>query len=452
MNQCPYCNFESEDDYCPNDSTRMVLLQPKPKATLKSNFESLFKTFSKHSDVLPVEIAEKFELSKTPVEHKLGYDIWQLEPKDKDAAEHNSTFIFIRYKSDRITTANTYRLLTKPNSVLPNVVSFGVMPLGGSTAQYELLARPVTLEPSQSLSQYFLSTQPSEQRALYVLDLIKSFLRQCLETQIMPALLDPEHLTLLNEQLHLNLGGTAVEVETHAYNRVLTHSLLTARVYAPPELSCEGLLTEKAVVYSAGQIVAEALFGKPFHLSEIQTGSINFDVIESEVLRNILKASLWHLLDERWDLQSFLSTTEDNKTSIPTWEKLHRNASSAIFFFAGKPYWRLDELIASVRSAPQHWDELVAQLDKIFEWASTSRFASMIQTLMTNKKLAGLSNERLLLELILVLYPDSIFFRNVDLSEEAAATNLQFLAQSYLNADVDERANIESQLDLLINR
>ena len=81
MNQCPYCNFESEDDYCPNDSTRMVLLQPKPKATLKSNFESLFKTFSKHSDVLPVEIAEKFELSKTLVEHKLGYDIWQLEPK-----------------------------------------------------------------------------------------------------------------------------------------------------------------------------------------------------------------------------------------------------------------------------------------------------------------------------------------------------------------------------------
>ena len=195
MNQCPYCNFESDDDYCPNDSTRMVLLQPKPKATLKSNFESLFKTFSKHSDVLPVEIAEKFELSKTPVEHKLGYDIWQLEPKDKDAAAHNSTFIFIRYKSDRITTANTYRLLTKPNFVLPNVVSFGVMPLGGSTAQYELLERPVTLEPSQSLSQYFLSTQPSEQRALYVLDLIKSFLRQCLETQIMPALLDPEHLT-----------------------------------------------------------------------------------------------------------------------------------------------------------------------------------------------------------------------------------------------------------------
>ena len=41
------------------------------------------------------EIAEKYELSKTPVEHKLGYDIWQLEPKDKDAAEHNSTFIFI---------------------------------------------------------------------------------------------------------------------------------------------------------------------------------------------------------------------------------------------------------------------------------------------------------------------------------------------------------------------
>mgnify|MGYP000620821408 FL=1 len=284
MNQCPYCNFESEDDYCPNDSTRMVLLQPKPKATLKSNFESLFKTFSKHSDVLPVEIAEKYELSKTPVQHKLGYDVWQLEPKDKDTAEHNSTFIFIRYKSDRITTANTYRLLTKPNFVLPNVVSFGVMPLGGSTAQYELLERPVTLESSQSLSQYFLSTQPSEQRALYVLDLIKSFLRQCLETQIMPALLDPEHLTLLDEQLHLNLGGTAVEVDTHAYNRVLTHSLLTARVYAPPELSCEGLLTEKAVVYSAGQIVAEALFGKPFHLSEIQTGSINFDVDRKSVV------------------------------------------------------------------------------------------------------------------------------------------------------------------------
>ncbi len=452
MNQCPYCNFESDDDYCPNDSTRMVLLQPKPKATLKSNFESLFKTFSKHSDVLPVEIAEKFELSKTPVEHKLGYDIWQLEPKDKDAAAHNSTFIFIRYKSDRITTANTYRLLTKPNFVLPNVVSFGVMPLGGSTAQYELLERPVTLESSQSLSQYFLSTQPSEQRALYVLDLIKSFLRQCLETQIMPALLDPEHLTLLDEQLHLNLGGTAVEVDTHAYNRVLTHSLLTARVYAPPELSCEGLLTEKAVVYSAGQIVAEALFGKPFHLSEIQTGSINFDVIEREVLRNILKASLWHLLDERWDLQSFLSATLENSAPIPTWEKLHRNASSSIFFFHGRPYWRLDELLASVRSSPEHWDELVALVDKVFEWASTSRFASMIQTLMTNKKLAGLSNERLLLELILVLFPDRIFFRNVDLSEEAAATNLQFLAQSYLNADVDERANIESQLDLLINR
>ena len=31
MNQCPYCNFESDDDYCPHDSTRMVLLQPKPK-------------------------------------------------------------------------------------------------------------------------------------------------------------------------------------------------------------------------------------------------------------------------------------------------------------------------------------------------------------------------------------------------------------------------------------
>ena len=452
MNQCPYCNFESEDDYCPNDSTRMVLLQPKPKATLKSNFESLFKTFSKHSDVLPVEIAEKFELSKTPVEHKLGYDIWQLEPKDKDAAEHNSTFIFIRYKSDRITTVNTYRLLTKPNSVLPNVVSFGVMPLGGSTAQYELLERPVTMEPSLSLSQYFLSTQPSEQRALYVLDLIKSFLRQCLETQIMPALLDPEHLTLLDEQLQLNLGGTAVEVETHVYNRVLTHSLLTARVYAPPELSCEGLLTEKAVVYSAGQIVAEALFGKPFHLSEIQTGSINFDVIESEVLRNILKASLWHPLDERWDLQSFLSTTEDNKTSIPTWEKLHRNASSVIFFFAGKPYWRLDELIASVRSSPEHWDELVAQVDRVFEWAATSRFASSIQTLLNNNKLNGLNNERLLLQLIMVLFPDRIFYRNLDMSDKAAATNLQWLAQRYLTADADDTANIESQINLLINK
>lgn len=452
MNQCPYCNFESDDDYCPHDSTRMVLLQPKPKATLKSNFESLFKTFSKHSDVLPVEIAEKFELSKTLVEHKLGYDIWELEPKDKDAAEHNSTFIFIRYKSDRITTVNTYRLLTKPNSVLPNVVSFGIMPLGGSTAQYELLERPVTLEPSQSLSQYFLSTQPSEQRALYVLDLIKSFLRQCLETQIMPALLDPEHLTLLDEQLQLNLGGTAVEVETHAYNRVLTHSLLTARVYAPPELSCEGLLTEKAVVYSAGQIVAEALFGKPFHLSEIQTGSINFDVIESEVLRNILKASLWHLLDERWDPQSFLSTTEDNKTSIPTWEKLHRNASSSIFFFAGKPYWRLDELIASVRSSPEHWDELVAQVDRVFEWATTSRFASSIQTLLNNNKLSGLNNERLLLQLIMVLFPDRIFYRNLDMSDKAAETNLQWLAQRYLAADADDTANIESQINLLINK
>ena len=62
-----------------------------------------------------------------------------------------------------------------------------------------------------------------------------------------------------------------------------------------------------------------------------------------------------------------------------------------------------------MRSSPEHWDELVALVDKVFEWASTSRFASMIQTLMTNKKLAGLSNERLLLELILVLFPDRIF-------------------------------------------
>lgn len=451
MNQCPYCNFESDDDYCPNDSTRMVLLQPKPKATLKSNFESLFKTFSKHSDVLPVEIAEKYELTKTPVKHNLGYDIWQLEPKDKDAADKNSTFIFIRYKSDRITTAHTYRLLTKPNSVLPNVISFGTMPLGGSSAQYELLQSPITSEPSQSLSQYLSSTQPSEQRALYVLDLIKSFLCQCVENQVMPALLDPEHLTLIDEQLILNLGGTAVELETHTYNRVLTHSLLTARVYAPPELSCEGLLTAKAVIYSAGQIVGEALFGKPFHLSEIQTGSIKFDVIESEVLRNILKASLWHLLDERWDLHSFLSATEDNTTSIPTWEKLHRNAASSIFFFAGRPYWRLDELIASLRSSPGLWEELVTQLDTVFEWGRTSRFASSIQKLLTDKKLAELNNERLLLELIYILFPDRIFYRNMDLSDESAATNLKFLAQIYLKSDVDDTANIESQIDLLIN-
>ena len=147
-----------------------------------------------------------------------------------------------------------------------------------------------------------------------------------------------------------------------------------------------------------------------------------------------------------------VSSLLSSSLSIKLFNSVSFVASSSIFFFHGRPYWRLDELLASVRSSPEHWDELVAQVDKVFEWASTSRFASMIQTLMTNKKLAGLSNERLLLELILVLFPDRIFFRNVDLSEEAAATNLQFLAQSYLNADVDERANIESQLDLLINR
>ena len=94
----------------------------------------------------------------------------------------------------------------------------------------------------------------------------------------------------------------------------------------------------------------------------------------------------------------------------------------------------------------------MAQVDRVFEWAATSRFASSIQTLLNNNKLNGLNNERLLLQLIMVLFPDRIFYRNLDMSDKAAATNLQWLAQRYLTADADDTANIESQINLLINK
>lgn len=431
MKICPQCHYESsiDEDFCPSDGCRMQVIQPKESVSITQKLQKLAcKPFNKNKSILPKQLENDYEVSSS-VFPSLAFDKWLVHK----LSDENTKYYYIRYKSDRLSTESCYRQLQHNHSKqLPHVVEFGVVDLEGSHAQYELIQ--VSEKPAAvNLEQYFNTTEPSEERALYIIKLLHNLIQSCVASKLLPVVLQPDWLMLDPESDTLSINNAGCFMTTgdeEQYRRVTSKSLLCCRIYTAPELSFENILTSKNCVYSIAQIIAEARFGKPIMLSAIQIGAIPFDSIHNPMLNQILKGGLWHRYPERFSVEQFLS---QEIQSTPEWASLHPNASSYVFYFNQHAFWKLEDLLTHLKNEPQCWDQAVSLLDDLLKWAESSRYANELSHIYQRYQLGTEDAELTLCRiLMLVRGENGVFYRDLDLNNNLALNNLIHFGQRCL--------------------
>lgn len=466
---CPQCrqNF-GDEEYCPRDGARLLpspvadqpavaAPQPSEEGSDKKRDSKLVRFMHKFglrktadkstfTDDQPTPTAPVECLSPLPeavrekgwrlaglVQSSASVDCWPVESTTESSMVVGGRFH--RFRSGALTTDALYRRLV--NSATPrlaHVCAHGTVDLEGARADYELVSLP---KAGRSLNEWFRDSTPSEQRAWHLYLMLVSLLRQLTPSGVRPLAIEPAWLQITGDgELWLATAGALTAVSAgNEFRPEFERSALLPYGWAAPELTQQNMNSVNAVVFSLGQLVAQAVWGQPRSIAELQTGAVPFQSLGDARLARVLMGCLWPHASERWTVEQIVKAAVCEQAgampATPPWDSLAPGASSTAFSLAGASFWRLEDLLATAVK-PSHWDEASARIEAILDWSRNTAWAGHAE-LMREALSAGRSADWVLVALTRAVIPDTPpTWRTLDLSDNGAAQSLASLAQRAL--------------------
>lgn len=424
-------------------------------AHTESKFDSIFSKLGLRKKPKVKNTKETIEeVQSNPLPDVLVNAGWRMASNPKPGSAYDEWHvgnghqngIFRRFRGNTITATSLYEQLERQEcKALPHLQSFGTVGMGGIQADYELVVYPD--EFSETLLQWLNTTTASEARALAILPSLIDLVGDMQARGIQPLNLSPETV-LRHRDGRLVLNGFGALTESHLdvinYRPELAKTVLIDRIYAAPELAEKLVVSSNAAVFSFGQMLAACLWANPVAIADLRQGLVPYKAINDSKLARILLGCLWPDTKGRWQfeqLQSAINASIEDLPPVSAWESVMPGAASSAFTLSGQSYWRLEELLVEAVK-PENWDAASMQFPAILDWAENSPWAGQVQ-LMQQAIADGHSNDWALIRLSRIVNPDTpATWRNLDLSDTNAKTNLINLAQRALNGDVQAEKDV----------
>lgn len=489
---CPICQkkFPSED-YCPKHGVALAAPELEPTAEVEENQpdfddkeqflsatahdthatesihdagEKLSKFMSKlglrhvekredksmsypenSANALPDDLVEKHWGITGPVFTVMGIDSWPVERNTSGTVEKGA---YHRFRTGALTQPETYKRLMELSSlVVPNVMANGTVDMGGARTDFELVSDK---NPGMMLDKWFANSEPSEERAQYLLRPLSQLLTEMSSLELQPIVLEASLISIAHDgQLALTSVGAISELQTKdevivQYRPEFVRSALLPQSWAAPEVVQQSVLSNNAAVFSVGQLLAQAVWGQCITHAELQAGALPFNTLSDARIANILKGCLWPKSKGRWthvELEKAIHCTMNSLPDVNAWASLVPGASSTAFGFAGESYWRLEDLL-HVAVHPQHWDEAIARIKEILLWAESTSWAGQSKMIFERLEL-GKSADHALIALCSVVNPKAPpSWRDLNFVDAQAQKSLGALAQRALKGSADANATV----------
>ena len=394
---------------------------------------------------LPAEMAAQGWRITGTVEAHPGFDRWTAERVLDDGERIQGHYH--RFRTGALTTGALYRRLEHEDIPrVPRVHGHGTVDLAGARADYELVAQS---QAHEALDQWLAQGTPSEQRAMHLVPLLADFITAHDAAGLCALTFEPAQLQLGEDgALWLNSAAHLLRcTQAGSYRPELERSALLPIGWTAPEITQQGMPSNNAMVFSAGQVLALALWGQPCAQADVQHGAIAFKSIGDARLARVLMGCLWPRPAERWTAEQLVQAAAATDTAdlppVPPWESLAPGAATTAFSFAGASYWRLESLLDAA-VAPARWAEALTRLDAILNWTADTVWAGQAELLRTALA-RGRSRDWALVALARTVRPDApLTWRGLDLSDAEAEHSLANLAQGALHGDPAQLANLRA--------
>ncbi len=357
---------------------------------------------------------------------------------------------FRRFKTGTLTPKAAYEAVlatTSTNDTTSKLLSYGTVQTGGRTREdYEI----VSYCKGRSLRSWLKKSEPSVDKARFLLPLLVSLLNGLHGLGLRPVTLTPGMLTISANEDYLTLhmlGALALTSETGTnYCSGISGSALLALPYVAPELLERQVIDSNTETFAIGQIIAEAVFGEAQDHAYISNGSVQFGLIDDERIAAILMGALWHKPEGRWsidDLNAAINSGTTDLPKCPPWESLCPGAATAAFTLGGKDYFLAEDLAKAIAT---NWNEAILHLEKILDWLEGTRFKGQV-ALFRQQQLNGRSPDWILVQLRRLIEPDSpMGWRDLSFDDADSEHSLISLAQKVLNDDEDAKQAMEQLL------
>ena len=230
------------------------------------------------------------------------------------------------------------------------------------------------------------------------------------------------------------------------YRPEFARNPLLPQNWTAPEVVQQSVLSPNSPLFSVGQLLAMAIFGQSFTLTEVQAGAIPFHAIADRQLSRILMGCLYPKPAERWSNEDFLSAVTCPIGQLPSvgpWSSLVPGAAGTAFSLAGQSFWRLEDLLETA-TLPSHWDEALARIDDLLAWSMGTNWVGEAE-LLVKQLAAGRTPDYALLRLAHTVCPAAPqTWRGIDLSDAHVAESLGALGQAALRRDPAAVATVQA--------
>ncbi len=398
------------------------------------------------ASLLPEEVLDAGWIISGSLFSSSGVDTWPVEREILNVVEKG---VYRRFRTGSLTLPATYdRIIPVSLSLLPKLVAHGTVDMGGVQTDFELVS---TVQQGMMLDKWFAESNPSEERAQFLLRSLSSVLTELSIGGFQPIVLEASQLSLSDDgKVALTSLGVIAEIQTEVdiiqYRPEFVRSSLLPQDATAPEVIQQSVLSENAAIFSVGQLLSQAIWGQYFTHKDIQIGDVPFNTIIDERLAAILKGCLWPKSTGRWTHSELNAAIGCDVSSLPTvkaWASLAHDASSAAFSFAGKSYWRLEDLLRTAVQ-PQNWSEATVQIENILKWAENTSWEGQAKIIIEAMD-SGRSNDFALIKLSGVVNPETpLNWRELDLTHTEAQKSLAALAHRALKGSADANLAVQA--------
>lgn len=388
----------------------------------------------KNNPLPPSLVEAGWELSGQLISHEAA-DLWPVRRAAGDSG------VFRRYRAWVLTAPAVYDMLrSQPCVALTSLLDHGTVNLKGhAQASYELTNLPADGQP---LPTWLSMAPPSEAKALALLPHLVAMLNTVASYGLQP-------ISFQSAQLHrypdghlvLDNCGALARTDQHLtdYRPELDQNALLSRVWSAPEIGEQLVASPKGAVFSAGQVLAQALWGQPIDTAALRAGLVPFASIEDQRLARVLQGCLWvHTIEGRWDLAQLSAAASAPIDQLPAaedWSQLGPRAMGNAFGFAGRSFWRVEELLEATVQA-QNWSQALSQLNSILDWIEDGSPWASLATELRGDFEGGHSADWVLVRLAHGVQPKlPLTWRSLDFSDGHVRNSLISLAQRNLSTN-----------------
>lgn len=391
-------------------------------------------------EIPPAVANQGWHFGSEPPRIGTDFDEWDcVLPGERDQMRA----IFRRYRSFALTRSEVYQdCMNAAMPHAPGLLEFGSCPMrGGSSCDFELTF-PLRGAP---LATWFNHVQAGEERALATLQPLAVLIRSWYERGLMPLLLTPTMLyrepqgafNLRHLGALIQLGDDADKDEVD-YRMDLGISSLVHAPWAAPELQGRLAVRANAVLFSVGQILAAALWGRPVAVEDLRYGRVDFRGITDSRLAHVMMGCLLPQAETRVRLRDFLTNVaagEGERVSLgDAWERLSPGAQATAFTLGGRAFWRADDLLREAVH-PTRWAESCVRILPLLDWLAATPVAGQA-ALMHRYLREGRSPDWVLIRLARLAVDDlPMTWRSLDVQDATARETLINLGQGALNGD-----------------